>query len=374
MSRLTARSIEIIKQHQAPSGAYVASPNFPTYRYSWLRDGAFVAYAMEAVGEKASARAFHSWVDSTLRRHAWKLDILKEKQARGVKIYPDEFLHTRYTLTGEEALEPWGNFQLDGYGTWLWAVANHAATDTGFFREIAATVEMVVEYLCRFWNLPNFDCWEENSDRIHPATLGAIYGGLKAVHQLRPNPAIPPVLDSIRQLILGEGAVDGRLRKYLGSAEVDSSLLWVSTPFGVLEPHDPIMMNTVHRIETDLVCNSAYPGGVRRYKADTYYGGGEWILLSAWLGWHYLRLGDTLRALSMLRWIEEQADADGQLPEQIPVNMNNPAYHDDWVRRWGPIAKPLLWSHAMYLVLQQELKAAGVRLDQECDAVPDLKA
>ena len=28
-------------------------------------------------------------------------------------------------------------------------------------------------------------------------------------------------------------------------------------------------------------------GGVYRYREDVYYGGGEWILLSAWLGWYY---------------------------------------------------------------------------------------
>lgn len=361
MNHLTRRSIEIIKQHQAPSGAYVASPSFATYRYSWLRDGAFIAYAMDIVGETTSARAFHNWVGCTLRHHAWKLALLKEKQANGAKIYPDEFLHTRYTLTGEEGLEPWGNFQLDGYGTWLWAVAAHTVKDSAFLREIAPAIDMVVDYLCHFWNLPNFDCWEENSDRVHPATLAAIHGGLRAVHQLRPNPAIPPVLESIHQLILGEGVVDGHLRKSLGNTEVDASLLWVSTPFVVLEPHDPVMTNTVQRIETDLTRNTTFPGGVRRYKADTYYGGGEWILLTAWLGWHYLRFGDTEKALSTLRWIEEQADADGQLPEQVPINMNDPAYYDDWVRRWGPIAKPLLWSHAMHLVLYQELRAAAVQ-------------
>ena len=43
------RSIDIIKENQAASGAYVASPSFPTYHYCWLRDGSYIAYAMDSV-------------------------------------------------------------------------------------------------------------------------------------------------------------------------------------------------------------------------------------------------------------------------------------------------------------------------------------
>ena len=39
---LVRRSIEVIAEHQDVGGAYLASPTFPVYRYSWLRDGAFM--------------------------------------------------------------------------------------------------------------------------------------------------------------------------------------------------------------------------------------------------------------------------------------------------------------------------------------------
>ncbi len=69
MSDLFQRSIDIILSNQAPSGAYPASPTFPTYRYSWFRDGAFIAHAMDLVGEHESARRFHDWAVSTILRH-----------------------------------------------------------------------------------------------------------------------------------------------------------------------------------------------------------------------------------------------------------------------------------------------------------------
>ncbi len=59
---LVDRSIEIIYDGQSDTGAYLASPNFETYHYSWFRDGAFIAYAMDKVGESKSAERFHTWV------------------------------------------------------------------------------------------------------------------------------------------------------------------------------------------------------------------------------------------------------------------------------------------------------------------------
>ena len=36
---IARRSLEVLKHGQDSSGAFVASPSFPTYRYAWLRDG-----------------------------------------------------------------------------------------------------------------------------------------------------------------------------------------------------------------------------------------------------------------------------------------------------------------------------------------------
>ena len=59
MIDLYRRSIQIILENQSGSGAYIASPHFPTYHYCWFRDGAFCAYAMDLAGERESAARFH---------------------------------------------------------------------------------------------------------------------------------------------------------------------------------------------------------------------------------------------------------------------------------------------------------------------------
>ncbi|HBK59912.1 MAG TPA: hypothetical protein DDZ84_03860 [Firmicutes bacterium] len=94
-------------------------------------------------------------------------------------------------------------------------------------------------------------------------------------------------------------------------------------------------------------------GGVRRYAADTYYGGGQWLLLAAWLGWYHCRMGDMEKALACLRWVENQAAEGGCLPEQVSRDLVDPVLYEPWVACWGPPANPLLWSHAMYLILRR---------------------
>jgi GH15 family glucan-1,4-alpha-glucosidase len=124
----------------------------------------------------------------------------------------------------------------------------------------------------------------------------------------------------------------------------------VSTPFDLLAADDPVMQATVERIEAELV----HDGGVHRYRSDTYYGGGEWLLLSALLGWHRLRSGDESGAVRQLEWVAAQAAPTGELPEQVDDHLLAPEAEQAWLDRWGPIATPLLWSHAMYLTLALE--------------------
>ena len=59
---LYTTSIDIIRAGQARSGAYVASPTFSQYGYSWLRDGTWIALGMDCAGQHASAHAFYQFV------------------------------------------------------------------------------------------------------------------------------------------------------------------------------------------------------------------------------------------------------------------------------------------------------------------------
>jgi hypothetical protein len=48
--------VRFLLDHQAPGGAYVASPSFSQYPFGWLRDGAFIAHALRARGRARQRR------------------------------------------------------------------------------------------------------------------------------------------------------------------------------------------------------------------------------------------------------------------------------------------------------------------------------
>jgi len=355
MTDLFQRSIEIILQNQAPSGAYVASPNFGTYRYCWFRDGSFSAYAMNLVGEHGSARHFHQWAATVINARADVVERAVTKAKSGEPLTRADYLHTRYSPDGSEATgEEWPNFQLDGFGTWLWALGEHRRLSgdahplPGVWRRAA---QLVADYVTTLWSRSCYDCWEEFSDRVHPHTLAAIYGGLQA-HERLSGVEHRGTLAAIVRFLYDRAVADGRFVKFVGSTEVDASLLGLAIPYAVAKPDDPVMQATIAKIEADL----RRGGGLHRYAADTYYGGGEWVLLTAWLGWYYAQAGEEDKAEAARRWIEAQADAQGQLPEQVPLTLNDPSYYAPWRERWGEIARPLLWSHAKHIVLHRALR------------------
>jgi GH15 family glucan-1,4-alpha-glucosidase len=341
--------LRALRQAQLPNGAILASTSFATYRYSWFRDGAFSAYALDLCGEHERAAAFHAWAASVVEARAQRL-VRAAATARDGLI-PDEgdLLHARYAPAGQEGEEHWLNHQLDGSGAWLWSVAEHARLSRrnlpSAVRRAAAAVARYLEALA---SLPCADCWEENSGGRHPSSLAAVAAGLRAaartgICESGARRAEDLVCDLRAQ------AVGGFLPKSLGSKEVDSNLLWIGAPWEILAPDDPLWVATLGRIRAEL---RRPGGGVHRYLADTYYGGGEWILLAGWLAINLLRVGEEDEAEGLGRWVESARRSDGALPEQLTAHALHPTSVADWVSRWGPVATPLTWSHATQLTLQ----------------------
>ena len=359
MADLHQHSIQVILENQSPSGAYIACPVMADYAYCWFRDGTFIAYAMDAVGEQRSAQGFYDWGARVINARAEVVERALAKTSSGEGLSPADYLHTRYTLDGQDGTDSdWPNFQLDGLGTWLWGLHEHVRSSAGtrLSGDWAHAADLVARYLSGLWRVPNYDCWEEFGEQVHPYTLASIYSGLRAYADLANQSEYAEVADAIRAFVLERGVVDGHFVKYLGTDAVDASLLGLTTPYALVPPDDRRMLATVDLIEAELHRKG---GGVHRYAWDSYYGGGEWLLLAAWLGWYYSQAGQTTRAQQLLDWVETQADSDGNLPEQTASHLIAPEYYAEWVARRGPIANPLLWSHAMLLILCEALKSTN---------------
>jgi isomaltose glucohydrolase len=352
---LAERSLEIILDGQAVSGAFIAAPTFAQYRYAWLRDGAFIAEALDLVGRVDAAARFHDWVAGLIVAARDGIERSIAAVLAGRSPEPADYLHCRYEADGSLGPDDWPTFQLDGPGIWLWSLAHHArngGTVTGEHREAA---DLATRYLGALWDHASYDAWEEFPEHVHTSTIASILAGLRAARQLLGD-------DAARSFSAAERAIAGRLSdrsgvltKWSTTDAVDGSLLWIAAPYELLSPADPAFAATLRRLEEELVSPD---GGVHRYAADTYYGGGEWLLLTAGLARVYLRRdgpGDRDRAERCRAWIEAQAGPDGALPEQVSTRALHPGRIAEWEATWGPSASPLLWSHATYLALRTEL-------------------
>lgn len=353
---LIDHGVQVLSDGQAPSGAFVASPNFPQYHFAWLRDGAYCALAMDAAVRRESAEGFHNWVARVVESQASRIRSVVTKLQRGETPDATELLPTRYTLEGAQEHvdgEAWPNFQLDGYGTWLFALYSHhgAAIPPQMLR----AVNLAADYLEAIWRQPCYDYWEEYGDRQHTSTLAAIAAGLRAASRMLGRAELEDVSDEIVAFILDACVSEGVLGKGPEDSRVDASLLSLATPFGLLDASHPVMVATVETIRSEL---ASLTGGIRRYRGDTYFGGNPWLLLTAWLGWHDRLVGNESGYASARNWVLDHASKGGDLPEQILHEPQDAAFVGPWLERWGPVANPLLWSHAKFILMESDVKAA----------------
>jgi GH15 family glucan-1,4-alpha-glucosidase len=303
-------------------------------------------------GQVRSCERFLAWVNKVVISQRSRVERVLTGHRKGLSLDAHDYLPTRYHLDGTLTDDDWPNFQIDGYGAWLWLLAEYVGVvgDETILHRYRESIRLTLDYLTEVWQLPNYDCWEEYGDAVHPSTLACIYGGVSAINDSLGEKALALLADRIRSFALGY-VVDGRFKKNSWSDSVEASLLWLSVPFDVVQPQDELMRRTVRAIEEELL----EKGGLRRYPEDTYFGGGLWILLGCWLGWYYVRIGRREKAERIARWVEAQADECGDLPEQVPGSATVDRYQKEWEERWGGVARPLLWSHAMYLILRREL-------------------
>lgn len=346
-------STQLILEQQSPGGAYPASPSFSAYAgYCWFRDGSFIADAMSAAGRIESAELFFDWCSNVLSSRSGRIRHIVAESLAGRPPADEQMLPTRFTLEGDDGNDEWWDFQLDGYGTWLWALAEHSARYGRSLERWAEAIALTVDYLVCSWDRPCYDWWEEAAQHVHVSTLGCISSGLASIvatghlDEARALRATETA-ELIRRRVQNDGVRNRHLTKWLGTEAVDASLLALIAPMNFLEPVSPVGGGTISAVEAQLTVRN----GVHRYLADSYYGGGQWPLLSCFLGLAQEAAGNRSRARELLLWAASVARDNTELPEQVEDNLLDAKHLQPWIDRWGPSASPLLWSHAMFIRL-----------------------
>jgi GH15 family glucan-1,4-alpha-glucosidase len=355
MNQLYQNSLALMIKNQSQGGAFIACPNFKTYQYAWFRDGSFCAHSLAQAGLSANAFRFHQWASQIVLRYEAKLLKCIRFAEQGQLPEAEACFHSRFTLEGYEVPGNWGHHQLDGLGTWLWTMKEYFALNPGekIPPQWKQAAGLVKEYLSALWSFPCSDCWEENETGQHTYTLASIYAGLEAYHGLSGDLSARKEAEKVRSFILKNCAVNGSFVKSVGTPnKVDANLIGLVYPYQVVAWDNPLFQRTLENIEKDL----ATPTGLHRYVDDSYYGSGEWILLTDWLGIVYARAGDLEKASRIAQWTEQQASPQHELAEQVAHNLFYKEGYDHWLNLWGPIASPLLWSHAMYVLLVKSIE------------------
>jgi GH15 family glucan-1,4-alpha-glucosidase len=348
------RSVDAILRNQSKNGAIIASPDFAQYSFCWLRDSSFNAHALDLAGEHAASSRYHLWVNRAVAGIAETIDAVIEAHERGQALSPLHMPPARFALDGTVVVDDWPNFQIDGYGTWLWSLGQHLdlTGSSEVPEEYIQSVRRVARYLSTFSFSPCWDVWEENGDAVHTSTLACVYGGLTAAGHLLRDSSYLESAARVKDRLMDDARRHGYFAKSSLNDDVDASCLWLEAPFGVVDPLDEYFAATVALIKERLTLE----GGIRRYSTDVYFGSGAWPVLTGSLGWHYANLGDREGAERCREWIADHIDAKGQLAEQFGGEYRDHEHYQEWVTRWGLPAKDLMWSHAMYVLLCNALE------------------
>ena len=330
------------------------------YGFVWARDLAFILLAELAAGRADLAVPALRW-------------LVRAQSADGL------WLQRHWT---DATLGPsWGT-QLDETGAVLvvyeraWQTLRDRSLDAELWPSAARAADALVAVLDPTTGLPapSMDLWEERIG-VHAYTAAAACAGLRAAAAMgrrhaaderaagwlaaaeRVRTGIDDHLWSerhgryLRSIdVAREDAQGSPVPASYGSLDhpafpvgsvdpvdpvVDTCLLGLAYPFGVIAADEPRMCATIAAVEREL---TAPDGGVMRYTDDAYEGGNPWVLTTLWLGLTRRRPG-AVGPAGGVDYAVRARTSTGLLPEQVDAATGEPA----WV-------VPLTWSHAMYML------------------------
>lgn len=321
-----------------PTGAVVAAPttSLPEaiggvrnwdYRYTWLRDSAYMLDALQSIGYHAAADRFFGWLERLCLVDRGDLQIMYAVD--GGAHVPERTLDHLAGYRGSRPVRI-GNgaasqTQLDVFGDVLGAAHLHlAAQPDAMSPSLAAALRALADHAAAGWREPDQGIWEVRGGPRHflyskllcwvaldRAILLAPHAGLSGdVGRWRRERA------AIRRAILHDGYDRelGAFTQVLGEPGLDASALAIPL-VGFLSATDPRVRATVDRIVERLTAN----GLVYRYLTADGLPGGEatFVLCSFWLADALARAGRLDEARTLFERVVGHANDLGLLAEEI---------------------------------------------------------
>ncbi|WP_432518257.1 glycoside hydrolase family 15 protein [Saccharolobus islandicus] len=355
-------SLLLIKDDQNPYlGTFAASPS-PIYLYSWVRDSAFSAMALQLAGHYNSALKFWLWLSNAgqLKPGVW---------------------YTRYNFYDGQLDTTFGIPELDGIGLYEMGVYQYynLTGNVTFLKQILTTIYKSVKYQIEMINeskyhlLPqDLSVWEDR-EAYHFWTEAINDLGLKSVAEIyralnfSNYTTILYYEKELNQSIIGNFWNDNYFASALGVSvvfeggksetilspeppSVDSATL-LPINLGYLPPTSNYSVSNFEIVNKTLLTT----GGLARFPNDMYHysqslydatsPGPPWIITTLFEALYLEELGKYNEALNLMNWAYDHSQ-HGLLPEAIDPKYAYPL----------PTTSPLTWSSAMFDIVALNYK------------------
>lgn len=326
-----------------PTGAIVAAPttSLPEwqghsrnwdYRYSWVRDSAFILRALFKSGFIEEGTCYFDWILQQFMHDNPEdsSSMLKVMYGiRGEPELPEQELNLRGYMDsapvriGNEAVE---QLQLDIYGSLLEAA--YLYNEEGGIITVTEwdMLQLLVDYVKNNWQKPDSGIWEARLEPKHHTyskvwAWVALDRGIKIANKLRVDAPIKiwqKEAEKIKAEVIEKGwnqNLEAFSSSY-GSDTLDASLL-IMPEVGFLDVQNTMFQSTQTKILANLQCGE-FPF-LYRYLADDGVGGeeGGFLLPSFWLADCYALAGDLKNARTIVEALIEKTTPMGLFGEEI---------------------------------------------------------
>lgn len=370
---LWQRSLLLVRTQIDNQGAIIASNdsdimkfNKDTYTYMWPRDGALVSMALSRTGYWGIVQRFLLFCQKIVTKEGYVLHKYNPDKSLGSSWHP-KIRNGNIQLPIQE-----DESALILVAMWeFYQNSQMMETVKNMFDSVVLKIGHFLQtYIDEKTGLPkqSYDLWEEQYG-VFSYTVSTVYAGLKAAENLS---RVTGHMYDAKSFAKSAASIKKAMIKHLYCEEhkrfgkrvemhedghvlydptVDASLAFV-WEMGVLEPDDPMVVQTMQTIEKDLKIHTEV-GGYARYTGDYYHRnydhqysadvpGNPWLITTLWVANWYIVLAkkrsDLKKAKELIDWTASKANEAGIMPEQIDPFTNEPLS-----------VAPLTWSHATFV-------------------------
>jgi GH15 family glucan-1,4-alpha-glucosidase len=322
-----------------PTGAIVAAPttSLPEeiggvrnwdYRYSWIRDSAFVLYSLSILGHSEEADRFMSFLKRIARKttdtHLQIMYGIDGRRHLTEETLPhlEGYRGSAPVRTGNAAYD---QLQLDVYGelletAYLWSRGNPVSEGTW------VTLERLVSWVAANWRRPDSGIWEVRAGLQHYVLSKvmcwvALDRGIRMAKEFglpAPIARWEAERDAVHADVMDKGWSEAKQSfvQYYGTEELDASNLAISMVNFLPQKH-PRIVGTVKGVLRELTSDDQEL--VYRYRNEDGIPGGEGVfsICTFWLAEALALTGDCERAEKIFRRMLTHANHVGLYSEEL---------------------------------------------------------